>query len=99
MKEKEADWWGQAARNAAAYDAFESQSATWKAAPEECAPLRLRIYGYAGREWQVLKACSFRGSFDAILAPKLLCEHVGILGRSELSKGFEKRFKSVFIEI
>ena len=84
MKEKEADWWGQAARNAAAYDAeTQSMAATWKAAPEDCAPLRLRIYGYAGRVWHVLKACCFRGcSFDVIDAPKLLCEGVGILGMS-----------------
>ncbi|CAJ1410631.1 unnamed protein product [Effrenium voratum] len=93
MKEKEGDWWGQAARNAAAYGQAETGTATWKPAPEDCAPLRLRIFAYAGRPWHVLKAACFRGAtFDAIDAPKLLCEDVGLLG---LSTWFDTLLKQV----
>lgn len=92
MKEKEADWWGQAARNAAAYGQLDAQMATWKPAPEDCAPLRLRIFGYAGRPWHVLKAVAFRGAtFDAIDAPNLH-EGVGLLG---LSTWFDMLLKQV----
>ncbi|CAL1162608.1 unnamed protein product [Cladocopium goreaui] len=93
MKEKEADWWGQAARNAAAYGQLDAQKmATWKPAPKDCAPLRLRIFGYAGRPWHVLKAVAFRGAtFDAIDAPNLH-EGVGLLG---LSTWFDMLLKQV----
>eukprot|EP00435_Cladocopium_sp_Y103_P010393 s2285_g2.t1 len=94
MKEKEADWWGQAARNAAAYGQLDAKHkmATWKPAPEDCAPLRLRIFGYAGRPWHVLKAVAFRGAtFDAIDAPNLH-EGVGLLG---LSTWFDMLLKQV----
>jgi len=94
MTEKEADWWGQAARNAAAYGQLDGkQLATWKPAPEDCAPLRLRIFGYTGRPWHVLKAVAFRGAtFDAIDAPNLLHDGVGLLG---LSTWFDMLLKQV----
>eukprot|EP00439_Symbiodinium_sp_Y106_P047298 s4735_g6.t1 len=97
MKAKEADWWGEGARNASAYAMRQVGGiATWSPALEEfgeCAPLKLRIFGYAGSPWNVLKAACFHGAtFDAIDAGSALCQGIGYLG---LSTWFDTLLKMV----